>query len=202
MIVICTLTLLIAVGVYATRDINILQWGQKTAQNEENLNMQNEAVAEVNGQKISKSKFENYKAGLDQASGSFTDEEIIEKLIRQEVMLQEIQKRGYTVTDAEVTEFNNERFDLLESDPEAYQIVKDYIDGVGITMDEYKEQSKEISKTALLANKFRDDLITEYKELNPEVLTQSAQKQNQVFEDYLKQYIDDLCDAANITVMP
>lgn len=162
--------------------------------------MQEKVVAEVNGHEITKSEFETYKAGLAQAMGTFTDEEIIDKLVRQEVLMQEIEKRGYTVSDDEVTAFNDERFALLDEDPTAYQIIKDYVDGLGITMDEYKEQSKEISRIALLSNKFREDLLAEYEEDNPQILTRSKQEQNQSFEEYLDGYIDDLYSSSDITI--
>jgi len=155
----------------------------------------------VNGVEISKDKFDSYKAGLANASGEFTDEEIIDKLVEQEIIMQEIKRLGYTVTDAEVIKFNNERFALLDEDPTAYQIIKDYVDGLGITMEEYKKMSLEISKTALLANKYKDDIQKEFIEENPQIMSRSAAVKQQKFEDYFADKIDDLCEKADVEIL-
>lgn len=198
--IVCILAIGISAAVYATRDMSMFQWGQDSAEIEAEDNMQKNVVAEVNGQKITSSQFDKYKAGLSNANGTFTDAEIMDKLVRQEVLKQEIQRLGYTATEAEVTAFNDERFALLDDDPNARQIIQDYVDGLGITMAEYKEQSKEISRTALLANKFRADLMAEYEKNNPQILTYSVPTKQQGFEEYLEQYIDDLYKTADIVI--
>lgn len=198
--IVCILAIGISATVYATRDMSMFQWGQDSAEIEAADNMQKNVVAEVNGQKITSSQFDKYKAGLSNANGTFTDAEIMDKLVRQEVLKQEIQRLGYTATEAEVTAFNDERFALLDDDPNARQIIQDYVDGLGITMAEYKEQSKEISRIALLANKFRADLMAEYEKNNPQILTYSVPTQQQGFEEYLEQYIDDLYKTADIVI--
>lgn len=195
---VCLIVALAIGGVYASKNMNFFEWGKQAATIKNTS--QKDSIATVNGVKIPKSKFDNYKAGLANTNGQFTDEDIIDKLVEQEVIMQEIKKLGYTVTDEEVIAFNNERFDLLEKDPQAYQITKDYVDGLGITMEEYKEMSKEVSKTALLANKYKADIQKEFIDNNTQVKALSAEKKNQKFEEYFENKISDLCDKANIVL--
>lgn len=197
--IICVLAIGIAGSVYAIQKLNMFQWGQNQKEIVSSQAVE-KSVAVVNGQPISEASFENYKAGLANANGTFSDKDVLNKLIRQELIKQEIQRLGYKVTDEDVAAFNDERFALLNEDPAAYKIVKDYVDGLGITMDEYKEQSKEISKTALLANKFKADLQTKYQQDNPESSVHAKAEQEQNFEVYLEQYIDGLYENAKIEI--
>lgn len=195
---ICVISVLVG-GVYASKNMNFFQWGENSASINEIAST--DVVAKVNSVGISKTKFDLYKAGLSNASGTFSDKEILNKLIEQEVIMQEIVRLGYTVTEAEVTKFNNERFALLDEDPNAYQIIKDYVDGLGITMEEYKEMSKEVSRTALLANKYKADVMREFVNNTAGAATFSAQQKAERFEEYFNNKIETLSEAATIEII-
>lgn len=197
-VLICVVSAFV-VGVYASKNVNFFQWGEEIARINEKTST--DVVAKVNGVDIPRSKFDSYKAGLANANGSFSDEEILNKLIEQEVIMQEIVRLGYTVTESEVTKFNDERFALLEEDSNAYQIVKDYVDGLGITMEEYKEMSKEVSRTALLANKYKADVMSEYVNNTAGATTFSAQQRAERFEEYFNNKIETLSNAATIEII-
>ncbi len=195
---ICVAILFIIGGVYASRDTRFLNYGKQVDKISQNKT--DEFVAKVNGVGISKSEFDTYKAGLSNANGTFTDEEIIDKLVQQEVIMQEIHRLGYTVTDEEVNEFNEKRFALLDGDPTAYQIVKDYVDGLGITMEEYKEMSKKVSEEALLANKYKEDLKKEF-DKKSSASTYSAKDSNEKFENYFTDKVKSLKQKADIDIL-
>ena len=195
----CMISILVAGGVYAGKNMTFFRWGKQTAGINETASAT--IVANVNGVGIPKTKFDSYKAGLANASGTFTDKEILDKLIEQEVIMQEIQRLGYSVTEAEVTKFNDERFELLDDDPVAYQIVKDYVDGLGITMEEYKEMSKEVSKTALLANKYKADMMSEFENSNSQIKTYSLRQKEEKFEEYFEKKIEELSKKAKIEIV-
>lgn len=195
----CLISALVVCGVYASKNMAFFEWGKQNT--EINEISDSTIVAKVNGIGISKSKFDSYKIGLSNASVDFSDEQILDKLIEQEVIMQEINRMGYTVTDSEVNAFNNERFAILDEDPAAYQIVKDYIDGLGITMDDYKEMSKEISRTALLANKYKADLMKEFEKSNSKFSMYSMSKRVEKFEEYFDKKINELSKNAKIEIM-
>lgn len=147
-------------------------------------------AAVVNGQPISKERFETYKSGLSDAQGNFTDAQVLDQLIRREVVQQEIARLGITITDEEVRQFNEERFALLDDDPAAYQLMQDYVDGLGITMEEYKEQSLAISRESLLYDRYRERMQAEYQKAGTK----------ESFEDYLNERIDALVQEAQIEI--
>lgn len=195
----CVICVLAVGSVLASRNMNFFQWGKKVATINETAS--NESIAKVNGVSIPKSKFDSYKAGLSNATVIPTDEEIVNKLVEQEVIMQEIKRLGYEVTEQEIIDFNNERFELLEQYPQAYQITKDYVDGLGITMEKYKEMSKEISRTALLTNKYKIDVQKEFEEKNTQVRKMSEYEKSIKFEDYFENKIAELCQNANIEII-
>lgn len=114
-------------------------------------------------------------------------------------MYQEIARCSVTVTEEEVKAFNDERFALMEEDPTSYQIVKDYVDGLGITMEEYKEMSLEISRDSLLTAKYREQLMKEYAERDVQTLSEEEQKFT--FEDYYNATLDALEESAQIKIV-
>ncbi len=183
-------------ALYACKNMNFF----RRAEEIDNINaaVPTDVVAKVNGVDILKSKFDSYKVGLANASGNFSDEEILNKLIKQEIIMQEIDRLGYTVTEEEVTKFNDERFAFLNQDPNAFRIIKDYVDSMGITMEEYKEMSREISRIALLSNKYREDIINEYEKNNT---TDSAQQKAEKAEMYFREKIEKLINAATIEII-
>lgn len=198
-VLICVISVMVAAVVYASKNMDFFHWGEENA--DIKAAVLGGAVARVNGVDIPESKFHSYKLGLANASGKFSDEEILQKLIRQEVIMQEIDRLGYTVTEEEVTKFNDERFAFLKEDPNAYQMIKNYVDGLGITMEEYKERSREISKIALLTNKYREDIMKEYEKNNTAESADSAQQKAQKVEMYFKEKIEMLMNAATIEII-
>ena len=71
--------------------------------------------------------------------GFFSDEEILNKLIERKLMLQDAEAHGITVSEEEVRAFNEESFALMEQDEAGKEAILDYIQGRGITLEEYKE---------------------------------------------------------------
>lgn len=195
---ICVIVLSIA-SAYAVKQIDLFGWGK--AQKEIlTSDASKQIVATVNDGKISLAKFKSYKEGLNNVSSQFTDEDILNKLIRQEVILQDAASRGITVSDKEVKAFNEERFAILDEDPEAYNIVKEYADGLGISMEEYKELSEEISKQALIANKYKEELRNEFFVNNTSGIYADATEEENSFEEYMDGYINTLIESADITI--
>lgn len=198
-IIVVLILLAVTAGiVFANSNVNLKEWGKLLSGNSQKEEITTESIANVNDKPISKDKFENYKISLSYASGDFSDEEILDKLITQEVIMQEIERRGITVTEQEINTFNDERFALMEQDPSLYEITKDFVDGKGITMEEYKEESKEISRQALLANKLRDEMVVEYQDKSSD--DKSAPSQ-QDFQEYFNNYISDLKEEATIEIV-
>lgn len=146
-----------------------------------------EIVARVNGEGILKQRFESYKQGFALGGIPMDDEEILDRMITQTVISQEIARLGITVTEREVEEYNNQRFSLLNSDEGAAAVIQEYIDSKGITMEQYKAQSKEISRIALLSDRLREKLMTEFNMDNND---------SQSFSQYFEEYVQALKDKA------
>ena len=190
---------LVVGGVYASKNMSFFQWGGQMAEMQSKQSTST-TIATVNGVEIPKSRFDSYKIGLANSEKKFTDAQILDKLIQQEIIMQEITRLGYVTTDSEVDDFNEQRFSLLNDDPTAYQIVKDYVDGLGITMDEYKEMSKEISRVALLTNKYKSDMLKEFEKQDSSVQTYSQNEKTTRFEEYFNNKIEMLKKGAHVEI--
>ncbi len=120
----------------------------------------------------------------------------MDALIRQVAAVQGIEKLGYSVSDAEVNAFNDERFAAIEDNPEMYKVLKAYVDGRGISLEEYKAMSKEISYKSMLLSKYRKDAKKEFLDNSSSTTTPTDfksyfdEKLNRFYEDAEVEIID------------
>lgn len=144
---------------FAKGDINFFEWGKSQTEIDK---AENSIIATVNGVPIYQSSLDTYKVGLKFTGQRLTDQEVLDALIRQVAAVQGIEKLGYSVSDAAVNAFNDERFAAIEDNPEMYKVLKDYLDGRGISLEEYKAMSKETSYKSLLFIQYNKELKREF----------------------------------------
>lgn len=157
----------------------------------------NEILGYVNDIEISKNKFEIFKETSLFINENANEEELLNKYVQYLLVIDKAEKEGFTVSKKEVEEYTNKLFDALENDDENMQVIKEYIDGMGITMKEYKEIAKEDSYKTLLTMKLYDKLQSEFLRDNKKT-TKSSAELNDDFENYLKDYKEELFNDAEI----
>ncbi len=198
--VILILVLLILLSVLtavASQRTDFLSW-RKSVDDIKNSKNNESIVMKVNDEIITKKDFELLKLALSQAEMNCDDNKIKNELIRRAVIDSEVTKRGVTASDEEVFAFNEERFSLIFQDKENTAIMEDFLKNNNISLEEYKKQSLEISRKALLAIRLREELIEDYKNSDKykELTGNSSINQNNFFEEYIREKIDE----ANIEI--
>ena len=141
-------------------------------------------VFTVNGEPVLQEKWDTYSSLRKESNPYITDDEIMDSYVRQMVTVQEAQKRGITASDAEIDALIESSFAVLEQDAAALAAVQDYVDKYGMTMDEYKEQSRETYEQAVLGDKLHAELDAE------------AVSSGTLPENYYEDYIDNLVETA------
>lgn len=164
---------------------------------EEKPQKMNDVLCYVNGVEILKKDFEIFKESTLSYNPDTNEEELFKRYIKFVLVLNEAEKEGFTVSEQEAEEYTNVVFDSLENDEEIMRILKEYIDGMGITMDEYKEMTKEFNYKTLLTMKLQDKLRTEFLEQNKGARDNSTEINN-TFNNYLNNYKEELFDDAEI----
>lgn len=155
----------------------------------------------INGERVMQKEFNTYRTLMKEANPNLTDGEIKNKYIRQQVIFQEAEREGFYASDEEINALNESRFSWLDKDEQAYQIIKDYVDGLGITMNEYIEQSKTISKQAIISTKLKDSIENNFISSQPSPASSDGTEMNELkemAEQYYNNYIDDLVEEAII----
>ena len=148
----------------------------------------------INGESVTQKEFDTYSTLMKAADPELTDEEIKNKYIRQQVIIQEAEREGISASEEEINALNESRFSWLEKDEQAYRIIKEYVDGAGMTMDEYIEQSKIISEQAIITTKLKERIESEFTERASADGTETGE----TAEDYYNDYIDKLAEEAVI----
>ena len=180
---------------YADRETSMRRWGQQMADLTGTADMSSRSLAAVNGESIDFEQFKAYKIGLSYAAGNFSDEEILNKLIERKLMLQDAEAHGITVSEEEVRAFNEESFALMEQDEAGKEAILDYIQGRGITLEEYKEMCLQNSEIALIGMKYRSFLENEY-----DKTAQTNALAAQSFEDYYAAHLQTVRKNADIVI--
>lgn len=121
----------------------------------ENDEKYDNVIMEVNGEPITSKAYEEYQLMLDISKIKQTDKMIKDNLIRQALIRSEIKKHNITCTVEEVEEFNNQRFSALEQNESIKKMIDEYLKLNNMTLEEYKIQSKEVSKLALATLKLK-----------------------------------------------
>lgn len=199
---IIVLALVIIVGTYGFVNADTItnkgrELGQQQANIEKSLIDNNEIVATVNGYEVTKKTFESYKCIINQ-NHNYSDKELLDKIIKEKVVYVEAKNEGYTVSDAEINTEIELVKKLLKEDEnkDQYNYIKEYIEGLGITEDQYwSDIITPLYRETFVANKLIDSLRSEYiKEKN---ITDFAEMETE-FSDYLNNYKEDLISNANI----
>ena len=150
----------------------------------------------VNGIEISQKKFDIFRETRKSYNRDKDDDTLLKEYIQFILIVNEAEKEGFTVSESEVEDYTNDLFESLEEDDdENMKILKEYIDGMGITMDEYKEKVKEFNYKVLLTMKLHKKLNIEFLENNKKTMTNSTEISNE-FNNYLKDYKEELYNNA------
>ncbi len=135
----------------------------------------------VNDIEISKEKFEIFKEGNLIVNKDVSEEELLKRYIQYLLIIDKAEEAGLTASKEEVEEYTDKVFHALEKDDKNMKTIKEYIDGMGITMDEYREIVKEDSYKTILTMKLYDKL-----------------KMDSDFKDDFNRYKEDLYEDAEI----
>lgn len=165
--------------------------GQEVA--EINKNGSEDMIATVNGTGISQKSFNSYKIMLNQ-NHQYSDKEILDKMIERIVLFNKALSGGFEASDEEVVDTVAEVKSVFVQDEEQYKFLKDYLDGMGVSEDQYwGEIVPEEYKQVLSVNKLYDSLRNEFiKNYN---LTDSKEIKSK-FDVYWDEYKNDMVNKA------
>lgn len=154
-------------------------------------------VMTVNGTSFSEKEFQIYKSTMSNAQTSYTDEQLLDRLARQQVLFDEAKRRGLTATEAEIDEAINMAKDILQQSDQSENraFLKSYIKQLGMSEDEYWASIRPAYKKSLSIGNLQDKLRSE--------LAASEGKEYvsmDEWNDYLKNYTDQLINSASIQV--
>lgn len=154
-----------------------------------------EAVAAVNGEAITAKEFETFKLLRNQGN-SYTDRELLNKMIERRLLYAEAAKQGFESTDGEVDAAIRDVKQALqeEQNREQYEFLQGYLKELNITEEAYwSEHVPAEYKEVLAINKLSDSLRDAYNRKNP-----AAGPTKDGFDAYYDQYKKDLVQKADI----
>ena len=124
---------------------------------------ENKTLVSVNGTPISEKEFEEYKATANFEKEEYSDDELLQRLIEQQLLFGEAKSRGLSVSDMEISEAIASVRDMLvdESNTEARSFIEAYIAEHGITEEEYWESIRPAYERSLAIAKLQNELAQE-----------------------------------------
>ena len=160
----CILAIIIGGSIYAALNWDFSERAQASNKvvGEQTTLASEDYIATINGEGIEQSRFDSYKAGLQNTGNEFSDQEILDLLIKRTVVMQEAENQGFSVTDSEIDTFVDETLKIINNDPQVLGIIEQYNQNAGITLDNYKERIRVICKKAIIVNKFKENMLNQF----------------------------------------
>ena len=201
-IIIVIALVFIGLGIYvsASRNLTPTQiMGDAYAAASSNAN--DPVVATYKDEQITQSVVDYEKQNLTVMQGktSVTDEQALNQLLQNLAMLDEAERLGLSVTQEEVEyELNGQR-KIYEDNEGVREIVDDFCENAGITLEQYYASMEEQLPRTILRQKLRDALGLEYCKEHGLEFTKINPPQEML--DYVDNYLNGLLDTyrADIT---
>lgn len=123
-------------------------------------------VAEFHGHEIDRSAVEYSRQMTamlteEEAKKYNTDRDIIERIVENIALVEEAEKRGLAATEEEIEEMVNATKTAYEM-PEGKEMLDEYCQGMGITIEEYYEIIREQAPRTIARQKLKDAVRREY----------------------------------------
>ena len=192
-------TVAISLGCLAVLVCCIVLFSDKGAESTDGLSVAGQSV--INAGPVESS--ENIVAYIDgepfyydyaqQAAQSrnISEEQLIEYVVKEELLYREAQKNGITVSSTELAEYIASLQDAVANDSDTYNSLLSYCQGANITVDEYWELAYPVYEQIMVIAKYQDSLYQEYDSQNSNAATMS-------FHDYYEQYQEALMEQYNV----
>lgn len=149
--------------------INAISVAEQLGNKQSALTTDSTVLAVVGGYQITRFDFEKYriihqfmieiaKTGYDEeyVIAELSDEEIIAKLIENKLLFIEAEKNGLIVSDEKIHDYINELIKVIDStDSKDVSVLKDYIRGQDMTIDEYFNSYFDTYKEQMSIGKLR-----------------------------------------------
>ena len=131
-------------------------------------------IMNINDMPITKSEYEVFK--LWSSMNGMWDDEILESFVLNKLLKQKAIEEGCVVSDEEATEVLSTNIEFALMDPQGSKSFNSYLEGAGITKEQYIKETVEDYRESLLVNKLaqklKEDYIKANETLSPEALEQ------------------------------
>lgn len=166
-------------------------------------------VATINGIDETEKGFNTYKTTMNQNGKKYSDKELLDKIIKKDVLYSKAIDEGLVATDKEIDACVDEAKKAIQQDENQYSFLKSYLKEMGLTEDEYWEGSKEVYKQSLSIGKLEDALRENYAEKDTEnsnitdskitkIYISDSEEFNTGFQEYYDNYVNSLIKEADI----
>lgn len=114
-------------------------------------------VASVNGKVIYQYSVEAAVLSHQMAGNDFTDQEVLERLIRYQVLVQKAEQEGIIVPEAKIELEIEAIRDAYQEDTQFLEFIKPYLAGVGMSFEEYLKYSEAALLDSLRINEMKKE---------------------------------------------
>ncbi|WP_105614024.1 SurA N-terminal domain-containing protein [Vallitalea okinawensis] len=182
-------------NISSKQQFDLKELGKKNKEITNNLN-KDKVIAEVNGIKIMNSDLEKQKNWYTAINREITDEEILEELISTKLLYSTAIEQGVKASDEEVQEIFIMNMDAIKNDPINYQIILDYIEGYGITEEEYWNLARKLYEESLIIRRYKDSI--EAKFITTTGIAKTDTEYSEKYSAYYSEHLAELKENAKI----
>jgi len=136
------------------------------------------------GEELSQKNTTSLITSSDNKDASKEKDEILQKQIRNAVVLSEAERLGLTASYSDAEKYTKENYELVKQiGGDTYKIIKDYMQEMGLTEEEYLKKSTETNRKMLTRANLYDNFVKEKTGTNEELLTAYEEYVNKLIEN-------------------
>lgn len=121
--------------------------------------------------------------------GTITEREAVDDILLGMILLEEAERQGITVTEAEIEDYMAYHQSVYEEYPEAKELIDDFCAGADMTLEEYWAQLRQQSRDYLTRSKLRSAVAEGTIPVEGGEEVQSADGGGDAYERYCRQVL-------------
>ena len=193
-LIVCLVVLLGVASVFAANIKDIMfQLGEKTRELD---NEESDVIAVVDGAEILSKDLEILKVSSDLAEREIDEAEALDKLIEKQLVYNAAIESGIKVSESEIDKIIKQTKQALKEDDAANAQHMEYIDGLGISEEEYWKMVKPIYEKMLIMGEYKNNFIKK-KFIEENSITDQKSIEEE-YAEYFKEHVESLRDKAKI----
>lgn len=197
-IIIVLIIVSLVIGVFVSSNATTSLFSQLGKMYKENADqdVEKNVLAEINGGEITEESINTLVDTYKLFGNDKTKEEVFEFVVTNQLLIELAKNSGIEVSEKDVKDQLALTREIINEDPKELKNMKDYIDSIGMTEDEYFEVIKSEYMDYMILDIFKNTyILKKFQDENPDL---SEFEVNNRFNEYYKEFSENIFENSGL----